>query len=84
MTTDQLKDVMKFHLTSFNDEGIEINDETIHNHVLSEDDGYGMANSKTIYKLFIRRTLKRAGHPDKNWPADWFESNVSSVAERII
>ncbi|MDP2885520.1 MAG: hypothetical protein Q8P51_10925 [Ignavibacteria bacterium] len=46
MTVDQLKSVMKFQLKNFNDESVSINDNTVHREVLSENDGYGTANSK--------------------------------------
>ena len=41
MTQQQLMEVMKFHLKNFNDEGVVISDDTIHNTVLSDSDGYG-------------------------------------------
>lgn len=84
MTIGQLKSVMKFHLKNFNDEGVPINDETIHKDVLSEDDGFGTANSKNIYKALIRRTLKREGHKDKRWPDNWMDLSVGELAPRLI
>ena len=39
MTVEQLKEVMKYHLESFNDEGVEISDDTVHKDVLAESDG---------------------------------------------
>lgn len=84
MTQEQLEEVMKFHLTNFNDEGVEINNDTIHNKVLSDSDGYGAANSKYIYRAIIRWTMKRNGHQDKVWPSDWFDKSVSELASKII
>lgn len=84
MTIDQLKNVMKFQLKNFNNEGVEINDDTVHNTVLSDDDGFGNANSKEIYNSFIRWTLLKNNHTDKPWPGDWFTNSVSYLAERII
>jgi hypothetical protein len=84
MTIDQLKEVMKYHLKSFNDEGVGINDQTIHNTVLSDADGIGNANSKTIYRAFMRWTMTENGHKDKVWPSDWFEKDVSYLASKII
>ena len=84
MDIEQLKAVMKFHLTNFNDEGVEINDDTIHNTVLSDSDGFGNANSKYIYRAAIRWTMKKNGHEDKVWPIDWFDNSVSYLAEKII
>jgi hypothetical protein len=84
MTQNQLQEVMKFHLINFNDEGVAINDDTIHNTVLSDSDGYGAANSKTIYRAVIRWTMKRNGHIDKPWPSDWFSSSVKTLASKIL
>lgn len=84
MDIEQLKTVMKYHLGSFNDEGIEISDDTIHNTVLSADDGYGNANSKYIYRAAIRWTMKKNGQEDKPWPADWFDNSVVYLASKIL
>jgi len=84
MNLDQLKEVMKYHLKNFNDEGIVINDKTVHNNVLSATDGYGNANSKFIYRGIIRWTMKRNGHQDKVWPSDWFSMDVSYLASKIL
>ena len=84
MTQSQLQDVMKFHLRNFNDEHVEINDDTVHNSVLSADDGFGASNSKTIYRAVIRWTMRRNGHDDKPWPSNWFSSDVRTLAAKII
>jgi hypothetical protein len=84
MTENQLRKVMKFHLKNFNDEGVLINDDTIFSTVLSESDGFGAANSKTIFRAIIRWTLKRNGHTDKPWPSDWFNSSVKTLSSKII
>lgn len=84
MTKEQLKDVMKYHLTNFNDEGVEINDQTIHSAVLSESDGFGNANSKYIYRAVIRWTMKKNGLIDKPWPSDWFEKDVEYLSSKIL
>jgi hypothetical protein len=84
MTVSQLKNVMKHHLRNFNDEGVAINDGTIHKDVLSADDGYGAANSKPIYKAAIRWTLKQAGHEDKTWPKTWMGMSVAELAPKLL
>lgn len=84
MTIKQLKAIMKFHLTNFNDEGVEINDQTVHNSVLSANDGFGNATSKNIYKAVVRWSLRKAGHQDKPWPSNWFNKSVNYLAEKII
>ena len=84
MTVEQLKEVMKYQLGNFNDEGVAISDTTVHNEVLSDSDGYGQANSKTIYKLVIRRTLIREGHEDRSWPAGWMDLSVEELAPLLL
>ena len=84
MNTGQLKKIMKFHLTNFNDEGVAINDATIHNKVLSDSDGYGNACSQYIYKSVIRWTLERNGYEDVGWPQNWMELSVEDLANKLI
>lgn len=84
MTVQQLKSVMKFSLKNFNEEGVPINDDTVHNTVLSETDGFGTANSKAIYKAIIRRALIKNDHEDKRWPNNWMAFTVSQLANYFI
>ena len=84
MTQEQLKTVMKFHLQNFNDEGVAINDDTIHKTVLSDSDGYGGSNSKSIYRAVIRWTMKKNGMADKPWPTDWFDKSVEYLSSKIL
>ena len=84
MTIDQLKEVMKFQLSNFNNEGVEITDETVHDKVLDEDDGFGNMNSKSIYKDAIKFTLAKQGHGLKSWPSDWMDMSVKDLAEKLI
>lgn len=84
MTLAQLKEVMKFQLSNFNDEGEEISSSTIHNQVLSEDDGFGNMNSKHLYKDAIRFTLVKQGHGLKSWPSNWMDISVDDLASKIL
>jgi hypothetical protein len=84
MTVDQLKSVMKFHLKNFSKKNVPISDDTVHNQVLSENDGYGTANSKNIYKALIRHTLRQYQHEDKRWPDDWMDLTVGDLASRLL
>jgi len=84
MTQEQLMEVMKFHLKNFNDEGVVISDDTIHNTVLSDSDGYGTSNSKNIYRSSIRWTMQKNGHDDKPWPKDWFDKSVEYLSSNIL
>jgi hypothetical protein len=84
MTLDQLKEVMKFQLKAFNQNGVGIIDETIHKDILSEDDGFATANSKEIYRSFVRYTLVKNGHLDRPWPDAWMNLSVNILASKII
>jgi len=85
MTQEALIEVMIYHLKNFNDEGVEpIDENTIHKSILSDSDGVGNANSKYIYRAVIRWTMKRNGHEDKTWPADWFEQSVFYLSSKIL
>ncbi len=84
MDLNKLKSVMKFQLMNFNDEQVQIDDNTIHKDVLNESDGIGNVNSVSIYKDVIRHTLKMQGHTLRNWPAHWLELSVDDLASQII
>jgi hypothetical protein len=85
LTKSQLIAVMKYHLSSFNDEGVEISNSTLHNQVLSADDGAtASTSSKNIYKGLIRWTVDANGHEDKPWPNKWMELTVDELATAII
>ncbi|NQT77871.1 MAG: hypothetical protein HQ565_09170 [Bacteroidetes bacterium] len=83
MTKDQLKEIMKFQLSNFNDEGVPINNQTVHNAVLSEDDGFGHVNSVQLYKDVIKFVLVKQGHKLKKWPSNWLEMDVDELSSAI-
>ncbi|HEY6914180.1 MAG TPA: hypothetical protein VI413_05840 [Paludibacter sp.] len=84
ITIDQLRSVMKFQLNNFNNEGVSIDDSTIHSTVLSEDDGFSHVNSVQMYKDVIRFTLLKQGHTLKKWPAYWLSLSVFDLSNQII
>ena len=84
MTIEQLEDVMLFHLQNFATDPSDVSKNTIHDTVLSEDDGQGTANSKRLYKGFVRFTIIREGHPDKPWPVSWMTMNITQLAPKLI
>lgn len=84
MTIEQLKEAMKALLAHFNDEGVEITDQTVHNTILTEDDGFGSANSKRLYKAFVRWVLIRNGHEDRSWRNNWMQLSVQALAEKLL
>jgi hypothetical protein len=91
MTQEQLQEVMKYHLGSFNDEKVEISDDTIHGDVLSHTDGIrSVGNSADIYpgmvKWSLAREKKKAGEKPKlkKWPGDWMSQSVKDLAAKIL
>ena len=84
MTSQQMRAVMRFHLKNFNNEGVKISDDTVHAEVLSDSDGFGGANSKAIYKSFIRWTLWNEDQEDPAWPDDWIDQSVRDLAEALL
>ena len=84
ITNTQLRAVMQYHLGSFNDENVEITDDTVHNTVLSATDGDGAANSMNIYQLAIILTLKKAGHAPVVWPTNWMTLTVAQLSNILV
>lgn len=85
VTIEQLIEVMKYHLENFNDEGVKIDNDTVHKDVLSDSDGVtSTTSSKGIYKGIIRWTISKNGHEDKPWPNNWMNLSVKDLASAII
>lgn len=84
MTKEQLKSIMKFQLTNFNDEGEIISDTIIHKKVLNEDDGFAHVNSAQLYKDVIRFVLVKQNIKVKAWPSDWLNLSVNELSNIII
>ena len=84
ITIEQLREVMRFQLENFNDEGVKIDDDTIHSCVLSEDDGFAHVNSMQIYKDVIRFTLMKQGQKLVTWPSNWMTLSVAELSTQII
>ncbi|MDB4909023.1 MAG: hypothetical protein JWO05_3807 [Gemmatimonadetes bacterium] len=84
MTTAQLCSVMRYQLRHFNDEGVAISDGTVHDEVLADDDGFGAANSKAVYKAAIRWTLANNNGGDPDWPKNWMQMRVDTLAGKLL
>lgn len=84
MTQQQIADVMKFHLSNFNNEGETIKDDLVLNKVLSDSDGFGPANSQNIFRAVMRWTFKKNGHKDKPFPRNWMDLTVSQLASKLV
>lgn len=84
MKVTQLIQVMKYHLKNFNTTGNPVTNQTKHSDILRDNDGYGTATSKRIYKGFIRWTLRMNGHEDKAWPQNWMDMTVAELAQKLL
>lgn len=82
---ETLKRVMKRQLEQFNNEGVTITNNTVHNEVLADDDGpIPTMSSKRLYKSFVRWTLNATNSPDPQWPANWMNMSVNELAADLI
>jgi hypothetical protein len=84
MNKKELEDVMIFQLKNFNRTENKITSETVHGTVLAKDDGIGGLSSATLYKSFIRYSIKHANHEEKKWPNNWLEKTVDQLAQELI
>lgn len=85
ITAKQLAEVMKYHLDSFNNEGVAINNATIHNNVLSDSDGpTPTTGSKQMYKGIMRWTIQQNGGQDKSWPNNWMDISVEALSKALV
>lgn len=72
-------------LKPFNDEGVEISRDTVHNAVLASDDGFSPTlSSQKLYSGALQWILWRNGGSKVKFPANWMEQTVSELAEFII
>lgn len=80
---EKLRTVAKRHLNSFNDEKVEINDDTVLNTVLSDRDGPGGSNSKNIFNMAMMWTFQKNKIKIKPWPRKWIELSVTQLIEAL-
>jgi hypothetical protein len=83
LTAYQIREVMKYQLGAFNDEQVDITDNTVHNEVLSDSDGYTNAHSKDLYQGVMIWTFKKNNHTVKDWPDNWMDMSVEDLAEKL-
>lgn len=79
-----LKSIVKKDLKRFNDENVEINDDTVLGSVLSTSDGYGPSNSANIVRGAIRWTFKNRGLKDPKIPKDWLSLSVKDFVSKLL
>lgn len=85
VTLGSLIENMKVKLQAFNNEGVDITSDTIHNVVLSETDGFKPSQSSAkLYKGAILWTIWANGGKNVKWPANWLEQSVTELAEFLM
>lgn len=85
ITLEALMENMRVKLQAFNNEGVEISDQTIHSEVLSVEDGFKPSQSSSkLYKGAILWTIWANGGKNATWPSDWMSQSVQQLAEFII
>lgn len=85
ITLEALIENMKVKLQAFNNEGLEITNETFHKAIVSNDDGpkVSMASAK-LYRGAIMWTIWRNGGKNTKWPSEWMDETVQELAEYLI
>lgn len=85
MTNNQLRKAVKRFLAAFNNEKVEINDDTILSEVISATDGKGTANSVGIFKGLVLWTLHTNVKPKKiKFPGDWMNLSVANFSDNLL
>jgi hypothetical protein len=84
MDKNQLEKVMIFQLENFNRTENEVTNETVHETILAKDDGIGGLSSATLYRSFIRYSIRHANHEEKKWQNNWMKKTVAQLAEELI
>jgi len=85
ITKEALEENMRVKLQAFNNERVEITNDTIHSEVLSDSDGFKPSlSSSKLYKGGILWTVWANGGKNSTWPKDWISLSVSQLADFII
>lgn len=82
---EPLMENMRVKLEAFNNENVEITNETTHSEILAEDDGFKPSQSSSkLYKGAILWTIWANGGKNVKWPSDWMGQSVQELAEFLI
>lgn len=80
----KLLSAMRYYMQAFNDEGVTITDQTVHEKCLADDDGFGQASSMQMYKDAVRWTLFKKGNTIKAWPLNWMKQTLDALADQLL
>lgn len=85
ITLENLMENMKVKLQAFNNEKLDISNETIHNDILADNDGFRASQSSmNLYKGAIHWTVWANGGDKFKFPVGWMGMTVQELAEDII
>lgn len=85
ITLESLVENMKVKLQAFNNEKVDISEETIHNEILATDDGFKPSQSSSkLYKGAIMWTIWANEGKNVTWPSDWMDQSVQQLAEFLM
>lgn len=85
ITLEPLMENMRVKLQAFNNEKLEITNETIHSAILAEDDGFKPSQSSSkLYKGAIMWTIWANGGKNTKWPIEWMGQSVQELAEFLM
>jgi len=86
-TPEQLKKLMLIHLKNFGVYSSPPTRQTVFETVLPNDDGYGTATSRRLFKGTVIRDLINNGHDSGHsakWPRDWVGKNIDTLAPKLL
>lgn len=85
MTTNQLKNASIELLAAFNDEGLEITEDTILSSVISNSDQMPGVSSATMFKALIIWTIHHNNKPKKiKFPENWLSLTVAEFSAELL
>lgn len=85
VTLENLMENMRVKLQAFNNEKLDISNETIHNDILDERDGFRPSQSSMkLYQGAIQWTVWANGGDKVKFPTGWMGMTVQELAEDII
>lgn len=85
LTLENLMENMRVKLQAFNNEKLDISNETIHNDILADNDGFRPSiSSMKLYQGAIQWTIWANGGNKYKFPQGWMDMTVQELAEDII
>lgn len=85
LTKENLVEEMLIKLQVFNNEGVALSGESVHDEVLSPDDGFESSpSSKKLYYGAMQWTIWANKGTKVKWPNNWITYTVNDLADFIM